>query len=343
MDPPGYSNGTCKYYQVKAGDLCWDIANTRCKPAIDLAQLYKFNSMKEANCTKLAVKQVLCCSKGKKPDFRPKKKADGSCAWHEVAKGEVCGTIAAANSLTVDELKKFNVGKTWGFNGCNERLQPKQRICLSDGTPPFPAASETKVDCGPRKQGTKAPTNGTKWADLNPCPLNVCCNTWGFCGTTPEFCVDTSIDKTPGSSKNNTNGCISNVSPLHPPWCLVGGGRADIPSRQCGLDITNNKTAPKTFAKIGYFESWNPYTRPCLNMDVTQITKAGEGYTHIHFAFGNLTNDFKVSVSGVQDQWKKFVKLTNVKRVVAFGGWAFSNEPGYVPVDVPLFHPLTRW
>lgn len=63
-------------------------------------------------------------------------------------------------------------------------------------------------------------------------------------------------------------------------------------------------------------------------MDVTQINKAGEGYTHIHFAFGNLTTDFQVSVSGVQDQWDKFVKLTGVKRVVAFGGWAFSNEPG---------------
>ena len=63
-------------------------------------------------------------------------------------------------------------------------------------------------------------------------------------------------------------------------------------------------------------------------MDVTQINKAGEGYTHIHFAFGNLTTDFQVSVSGVQDQWDKFVKLTGVKRIVAFGGWAFSNEPG---------------
>ena len=33
-------------------------------------------------------------------------------------------------------------------------------------------------------------------------------------------------------------------------------------------------------------------------------------------------------MTGVQDQWDKFVKLKDVKRVVAFGGWAFSNEPG---------------
>lgn len=217
MDPPANSDGTCKYYQVQANDDCWGIANTRCNPSIDVAQLYKFNGMTEANCSSLALKQPLCCSKGTKPDFRPKKNADGSCVWHEVAKGEVCGTIASANSLTVDELLKFNVGKTWGFNGCGDRLQPKQRICLSDGTPPFPSEAENKVDCGPRKQGTKPPTNGTNWADLNPCPLNVCCNTWGFCGTTPSFCIDTSIDKTPGSSKNNTNGCISNVSPPPPP------------------------------------------------------------------------------------------------------------------------------
>lgn len=82
-------------------------------------------------------------------------------------------------------------------------------------------------------------------------------------------------------------------------------------------------------------------------MDVNDISKLNAGYTHVHFAFANLTEDFvpsgnprsischscgmytlTYSVTGVQDQWDKFVKLTNVKRIVAFGGWAFSNEPG---------------
>ena len=100
-----------------------------------------------------------------------------------------------------------------------------------------------------------------------------CCNTFGYCGTTPDFCTDTTIKDTPGTNKNGTNGCISN----------------------CGLNITNNKEAPKSFIKVGYFESWNPYTRPCLRMDVNDISKLNAGYTHIHFAFANLTEDFKPS------------------------------------------------
>lgn len=38
--------------------------------------------------------------------------------------------------------------------------------------------------------GTQKPTNGTKLADLNPCPLNVCCNIWGQCGYVPVFSQD---------------------------------------------------------------------------------------------------------------------------------------------------------
>lgn len=302
MDPPGNADGTCKYIQVNDGDDCWSIAKNRC--GIEPEQLYKFNGGSDAFCPKLVEKQPLCCTKGTLPDLRPKKNADGSCAWHSVADGELCASIAAANFLKEEDINKFNVGKTWGFAGC-KRLLKNQRICLSDGTPPFPAENPD-AQCGPQKPGSKPPTDGTKLADMNPCPLNVCCNTWGFCGTTPEFCVDTTVDDTPGTAKNGTNGCISN----------------------CGLDIVNNKEGPASFSKIAYYESWNTYSRSCLFMDVTETTKTGKGYTHVHFAFANLTNDFQVSVSGVQEQWDKFLKLEGVKKVVAFGGWAFSNEPG---------------
>ena len=94
------------------------------------------------------------------------------------------------------------------------------------------------------------------------------------------------------------------------------------------MDVVNNKNPPASFAKVGYFESWNPYSRPCLTMDVNDIAKLDGGYTHIHFAFANLTEDFTPSIGGVQDQWDKFVRLQGVKRIVAFGGWAFSNDPG---------------
>ena len=269
MDPPGNADGTCKYIQVNKGDDCWSIAKNRCQ--IEPEQLYKFNGGSDSICDTLLEKQPLCCTKGTLPDLRPKKNADGTCAVHSVAKDEVCGSIAAANFLKPQDIVKFNVGKTWGFAGCG-RLMPNQRICLSDGTPPFPAEIPG-IDCGPQKPGTKPPTDMTKIAELNPCPLNACCNTWGFCGTTPEFCIDTTVEKTPGTAKNGTNGCISN----------------------CGVEVVNNKDPPKSFGRIAYFESWNPYNRRCLNMDVTDIPKTTGGYTHVHFAFGNITEDFQVS------------------------------------------------
>ncbi len=61
-------------------------------------------------------------------------------------------------------------------------------------------------------------------------------------------------------------------------------------------------------------------------MDVTQIdiTK----YTHIHFAFANITSSFAIDVSGAQDQFNSFKALTGVKKIITFGGWDFSTAPG---------------
>lgn len=72
------------------------------------------------------------------------------------------------------------------------------------------------------------------------------------------------------------------------------------------MDIVNNKEPPKSFIKVGYFESWNPYTRPCLNMDIKDISKLDGGYTHIHFAFANLTEDFKPSGTFGREQRRIF-------------------------------------
>ena len=61
-------------------------------------------------------------------------------------------------------------------------------MCLSTGNPPMPAEITNAV-CGPQVPGTKAPTDGTALADLNQCPLNSCCDRWGQCGITAEFCT----------------------------------------------------------------------------------------------------------------------------------------------------------
>ncbi|KAM7192236.1 hypothetical protein V8F20_008938 [Naviculisporaceae sp. PSN 640] len=299
MDPKPNADGTCKYVQVNQGDTCDSIANTRCGERISLSQLAKFNGGSQAFCTNLKLKSVVCCSQGTKPDLRPKKNPDGTCATHVVKKDEICYDIQEKYLLEQGDIEKFNQKKTWGFTTC-KGMQENAIICISEGEPPMPAPINNSV-CGPQVPGTLRPTNGTKWADLNPCPLNVCCNIWGQCGTTKDFCIDTSVDGAPGTAKEGTYGCISN----------------------CGMEIVNNKQPPAKFEHIGYFEAWN-HNRPCLIMDVDEIT---EPHTIIHFAFGWVNQDFTVSVKDVEEQFEKFVNMkTSIKKIISYGGWAFSNE-----------------
>jgi len=265
MDPPGNADGSCKYVQVAKGDTCSSVATDRCQ--IDLEQLYKFNGGPSA-CTNLRKGKALCCTKGTLPDLKPKPNADGTCAYVTVADGDTCDDIAATNALSTDDLAELNFGKTWGFAGCS-RLLKDMRICVSEGSPPFPAEVEG-IDCGPQVPGTKPPPDGDDIAMLNQCPLNTCCNSWGYCGTTPSFCTKSPVRDTPGTAEEGTNGCISN----------------------CGLDIVNNGAAPGSFARVGYFEAWNLYTRKCLRMDASDLESSG--LTHAHFAFANLTEDFQV-------------------------------------------------
>ncbi|KAF4772783.1 hypothetical protein HER10_EVM0003546 [Colletotrichum scovillei] len=75
------------------------------------------------------------------------------------------------------------------------------------------------------------------------------------------------------------------------------------------------------------------------NTAMTVLPKAYSGvtwnalsYTHIHFAFPNVTEDFKIDVSNIQTEFDRFKKLTGVKKVVSLGGWAFSNDAATVHI-----------
>ncbi|KAK4178365.1 hypothetical protein QBC36DRAFT_182744 [Triangularia setosa] len=176
---------------------------------------------------------------------------------------------------------------TWGWNGCNS-LYVGNTLCLSKGNPPLPAPVPNTIYL----------------ACLNPCPLNACCTVWGQCGTTSEFCTVKGVPfGTP--VKAWRVGCISN----------------------CGTKIINNESPPSEFKRIGYFEAWNmadKKERPCLFMDATQIPT---GYTHVHFAFGDVSSGFAVGVGKLKDQFDKFVKMRGFKKIIAFGGWTASTHP----------------
>lgn len=91
----------------------------------------------------------------------------------------------------------------------------------------------------------------------------------------------------------------------------------------CGTGIIKSAPPPSQM-RIAYFGAWND-NRPCLNLRVDHIDTSK--YTHIHFAFADITpGTFQVDVSKVQHQFNIFKTMTGIKKIISFGGWAFSAE-----------------
>ncbi|KAL4996287.1 hypothetical protein BDV10DRAFT_187234 [Aspergillus recurvatus] len=288
--------GDCTTKSVIGGDSCASLA---AKCGISAADFTKYNPASDL-CSTLAVGQRVCCSAGTLPDIKPKPNADGSCHTYQVQNDDTCSAIAAANGLKASDISDFNDGTTWGWFGCDD-LQVGLTICLSEGDPPMPAPV-SNAQCGPTVPGTEMPTNGTALADLNPCPLNACCDIWGQCGITAEYCKNsTGPTDNPGTAPKGQNGCISN----------------------CGTKVISNPYTANNFMKIGYYESWN-YDRPCLNLRVADIDVTE--YTHIHWGFADITDDFNVTINDTYNQWDDFKSMPQVRKILSFGGWGFSTS-----------------
>ncbi|KAK3360576.1 killer toxin alpha/beta [Lasiosphaeria hispida] len=303
---------TCRTEKVISGDGCAALAQ-RC--GISGADFTKFNPSSTL-CSSLAPGQIVCCSSGELPDIRPKPNDDGTCASHLVKSGDSCSALAAANGMSVSDIDKFNNGTTWGWYGCN-KLLADMYICLSKGKPPMPFPIPNAV-CGPTKPGSKAPTGKENLKDLNPCPLNACCNVWGQCGISGDFCTEKkSASGNPGTS-GLQNGCVSN----------------------CGMEIRNRDSRPSSFGRIGYYESWN-FQRKCLRQHAENANTDGS-YTIIHWAFAEVnTADWSVSIRDEYNQWQKFKKIT-AKKVISFGGWGYSTLPATYDILRQAMSPAHR-
>ncbi|KAL8340475.1 hypothetical protein RB601_006532 [Gaeumannomyces tritici] len=289
----------CKTETVVTGDSCWALAS---KCGVSLSDFVGFNGG-ESFCNTLQPKQRVCCSSGSLPDIRPKKGADGTCATYMVVNGDTCAGIASANGLRVSDIEKLNRG-TWCWYD-RKKPPPNVNICLSEGDRPLPYQASNAV-CGPTMLGTKKPTDGTELKDLKPCPLNAYCNVRGQCGVSAEFCTEEkSSSGNPGTSALQ-NRCVSS----------------------CGMEIKNNKNAPNGYGRIGYYEAWN-YGRPCLHQRVRNANTDGT-YTKIHWTFAEINiDDHTVKIVDPYHQWESFKKgLGRAKRIISFGGWGYSNNPG---------------
>ncbi|KAJ5986037.1 hypothetical protein N7451_010402 [Penicillium sp. IBT 35674x] len=271
---------TCSTTQVNEGDLCADVA-TAC--GITVAELTEYNPS-SSFCTTLQAGQHICCSSGSLPDYTPSQYSNGTCYSYTVQRDDTYKAVSVAYDITTSDIEEWN-NDTWGWFGCND-LQIGSYICLSDGSSPMPAPVIGAV-CGPQVPGIATPPAGTNLTTMNECPLNACCDIWGQCGTTDEFCtISESSTGAPGTSANGTNGCISN----------------------CGTSIVMSD-APSEFRKVAYFEAYDQ-TRP---LSVASI--ASEDYTHVHLGFATITSDFNVN-PGYQ-----------LEKILSFGGWDFSTSP----------------
>lgn len=154
--------------------------------------------------------------------------------------------------------------------------------------------------------GTSSPTDGSSLADLNPCPLKACCSNWGFCGVFPAHCtVNAPAGAAPGAkNKDAQNTCVSN----------------------CGTAIKRNSGPPASYGRVGYYSAF-AYNRRCLHLPAEKANTDGS-YTIIHWAFAEIDpTTWDVVINDPGKQWNDFKALQGVKRVISFGGWAYSTEP----------------
>ncbi|OKL59815.1 hypothetical protein UA08_04984 [Talaromyces atroroseus] len=286
----------CTTIQVVSGDSCSTLA-TEC--GITAAEFTKYNPSSDL-CSTLVAGQHVCCTAGDLPNYAPQPDTDDNCYSYTVQTGDTCSALAAAYDITVDEIEAWNTGSngTWGWMGCSDLLVGSY-ICLSNGWPPMPANIPNAV-CGPQVNNTSTAPHGTDLSTLNECPLNACCDIWGQCGITADFCTPSnSTTGNPGTAASGENGCISN----------------------CGTDIIVSDAPAETYS-IAYFEG-SDQTRSCLAMSVDQINTTF--YTHIHFAFATINSDMTLSVDGMEDQLSLLSNMTGVKRILSIGGWDFST------------------
>lgn len=286
---------TCSTTQVQAGDSCSTLA-TEC--GITAAEFTEYNPSAD-ECSTLTAGEYVCCSAGSLPDYSPKPDTDGNCYAYTIATGDTCAAIAAAHDITVDDIEAWN-NETWGWTGCTS-LFVGDLMCLSTGYPPMPAPIANAV-CGPQVNNTPTAPHGTDLSTLNECPLNACCNIWGQCGTTDDFCtVSNSSTGNPGTAAPGQNGCISN----------------------CGTSIVVSPT-PESRFNIAYFEAFN-WQRPCLNEGIQRLNTSA--YTHIHFGFAGINQDWSINTTAIDLQLPFLQGLQGVKKILSIGGWDFCTDP----------------
>ncbi|KAJ5933547.1 hypothetical protein N7454_005876 [Penicillium verhagenii] len=170
----------CSSILATSGDTCATLA---AKCGITTAELADYNT-NSTPCSNPTAGKPICCSSGTLA-LPPPKGSDGLCYTYTLQADDTCTRIADGYEITVDEVKVYN-NATYDWNGCDD-LKQGSFVCLSDGSPPMPAALPHAI-CGPQVPGTARPSNMSTLDDLNPCLATGCkCNlTVGLCYNTVD-------------------------------------------------------------------------------------------------------------------------------------------------------------
>jgi chitinase len=137
---------------------------------------------------------------------------------------------------------------------------------------------------------------GIQWSNATDCPLNVCCSTYGFCGTTSDFC-----------------------------------GSAVVSEPQC--DASANSTSGRT---IGYYEGWNWQrscgTMTPDEIPLGYYTHINFAFSLIDpdsyrlVPMDDITGTLYSAVSSLK------VNQPDLEVWIAVGGWAMNDPGAYTEV-----------
>jgi LysM repeat protein len=115
---PGVDPKCSRFHKIKSGDQCDSIAASA---GISVAQLKSWNTAIDATCSNLWLDYYVCTlvpgavlptttSTAPTPSNSPTMPgAASNCnKWHKIASGNTCETIAAKNTITVAQFRKWN-------------------------------------------------------------------------------------------------------------------------------------------------------------------------------------------------------------------------------------------
>ncbi|RAL04126.1 putative class V chitinase [Aspergillus ibericus CBS 121593] len=144
-------------------------------------------------------------------------------------------------------------------------------------------------DCDPSVSGWTTTAWGSEYASSEKCPLNVCCSAYGFCGTTSDFCGNTTVAEPVCEGSSATKKTIA----YYEGWNL---------ERSCD-------TMPPESIPIGGYTHLN-FAFLYIDPDLYTITPMATDQEDLYSRVVAL---------------KK--KKTDLEVWISIGGWAF-NDPG---------------